>query len=360
MAAGLSPFRIELYGMGGASRGRGDLRGIIEDASDVGCSTYANDIGEMFFTIPMNHPLIDDIDPLETHYAVRRLDTSANTYGLVHIGIVEDFDATADEVVFYGHDYLGFLAKSILSSATSFTSTLIGTIVNNTWTARKNSTNSPLGFVTTGTIDATSRTVTVTAPFDEQLSFYSGLCDILAGAGTTRPMVGMTLAYPPSFYFDDDRGQERATTRLVLGGQILDFRFSPGFSDLRTQNNGIGVKREGATVLYSAQTIGSPATYGDLEMVSLYTDIINQAELNSQTLADAKKAYHRTQRLYISLAQGHTVPLDGWDIGDHIRISIERGIVNVVDTWYTIWGWEWIGRKDGSESLFLDVQPKMT
>jgi hypothetical protein len=308
----------------------------------------------------MNHPLIGEVDPLLTHYAVKRLNQAVGTYGLIHLGMVEDYDATTDEVVFYGHDYLGFLTKSILSSATSYTSTLIGTIINNTWTARKNSANSPLGFVTTGTIDATSRTVTITAPFEEQLSFYSGLCEILAGAGTTRPVVGMTNAYPPSFYFDDNKGTEKAAVRLVLGGQILDFRFSPGFAELRTQNNGIGVKREGATVLYSAQTIGAPATYGDLEMVSLYTDLINQTELNSRTLATAKDAYYRSQRLYISLAQGHTVPMDGWDIGDSIRISVERGIVDIVDEWYTIWGWEWIGRNDGSESLFLDVQPRLT
>lgn len=363
MASILAPFRINLYAMQASDKGRGSLTAIIEDASDVGCSSYANDMGEMFFTIPMNHPAIANIDPLATHYEVLRLDSSANTYGPIHMGIVEDFDATTDEVVFYGHDYLGLLTKSILPNPTSATSQNLATIINNTWTARKAETNSPVAFITTGSIGTTTRTVTITAPFEEQLSFYSGLCDILAGSGTTRPMVYMSLEYPPSFNFSTNRGNEldgSRIKRLFSGGQILDFRYSPGYANLRTRNNGIGVKREGATVLYSSQTIGAPATYGDLEMVNLYTDIINQAELDSKTLADAKNAYYRSTKLFFSLADGHTRPLDGWDLGDDIKITVDRGIVDIDSALYTIWGWEWIGRKDGSESLFLDVQPKLT
>jgi hypothetical protein len=365
MAAGLSPFRIEVYETQVSDFGRGPFRAIIEDASDVGCSSYANDIGEVFFTIPMNHPQIDRIEPLASHIEVKRLDTSAQTYSSVWMGVLDDYDATTDEVVFYGHDYLGLLAKSIVPQATSATSAQIGLIINNTWTARKAETNSPVDFISTGSIATTSRTVTITAPFEEQLSFYAGLCDILAGAGTTRPMVYTSLAYPPSFNFSANRGVDTdAYPRIFMGGQILDFRYSPGLTELRTRNNGIGVKREGATVLYSSQTVGSPSTYGDLEMANIYTDIINQAELDSKTLADARNSYFRSQRLYISLAQGHTKPLQtgniSWDLGDDIGITIQRGIVDIDDAIHTIWGWEWIGRSDGSESLFLDVQPKMT
>jgi hypothetical protein len=95
-------------------------------------------------------------------------------------------------------------------------------------------------------------------------------------------------------------------------------------------------------------------------MANVYTDIINQAELDSKTLADARRSYAQAERLFISLAQGFTKPLDGWEIGDSIYLTIQRGIVNINAALYTIWGWEWIGRKDGSESLFLDVQPTLT
>lgn len=353
----LTPHLIKFWDIG-ANRGRGSQVAVVADASDLGVSSFANDIGEMFFTIPMNHPQIDALVPLQRHYQVSRYDRVTATYQTIHQGILEDYDATGDEVVFYGHDYLGFLTKSILPNTTSFTNTNLATIINNTWTARKADTNSPVAFVSSGTIGTTTRTVTITAPFEEQLSFYAGLCDILAGSGTTRPIVNMSLAYPPVFAFTTNKGSDVAV-RHQLGGDIVDFRYSPGLSNLRTRNNGIGVKREGATVLYSSQTTGASSTYGDLEMANVYTDIINQAELNSKSLADAKDSYFRSQSLYFSLAQGHTKPLDGWDIADSIRLRLNRGIVNI-DALWTIWGWEWIGRKDGSESLFLDVQPKLT
>jgi hypothetical protein len=272
MAAGLSPFRIEVYETQVSDFGRGPFRAIIEDASDVGCSSYANDIGEVFFTIPMNHPQIDRIEPLASHIEVKRLDTSAQTYSSVWMGVLDDYDATTDEVVFYGHDYLGLLAKSIVPQATSATSAQIGLIINNTWTARKAETNSPVDFISTGSIATTSRTVTITAPFEEQLSFYAGLCDILAGAGTTRPMVYTSLAYPPSFNFSANRGVDTdAYPRIFMGGQILDFRYSPGLTPTSIRTSSIrpsstvrpwrtpGTRTSGASVSTSRLHKGIPS-----------------------------------------------------------------------------------------------------
>ena len=360
--AALSPYRVRLFSINLVS-GRGPdtdngVRAVIDDASDIGVSSYANDIGEMFFTLPMTHPQISECVPLERHYEVSRRN-AAGTYEVIHKGILEDYDATKDEVVFYGHDYLGFFTKSVLTSTTSYTNTLIGTIINNTFTARQNEANSPVGFLGTGTIDATSRTVTVTAPHEEYLSFWSGLCQILAAGGTTRPMVYIDLSADNFFNFDDNRGSDKQNVRLEFGGAILDFRYNLGFANLRHRNRAIGVKREGATVLYSTQTTGSASQYGTLDMATLFTDVINQASLDSLALSAVRDAFDRSGNLYISLAQGHCKPLDGWDLGDSIRLVVQRGIVDINDL-YTVWGWEWIGRKDGSESLFLDVQPKLT
>lgn len=353
----LSPYRVKLWDIG-ASRGRGTLRAIIDDPSDVGVSSYANDMGEMFFTLPGAHPQITECEPLLRHYEVQRRDIATGVYSAVGVGILEDYEATMDEVVLYGHDYLGFLTKSITTAAASATDEFVGTIIQAGFTVRKNEADSPIGFVTQGTIDTTTRTVTVIAPHEEYLSFWQGLVEILAGAGTTRPIFKMSLASPPAFSFDDNAGVDRNAVRLELGGAILDYRFSPGLADLRYMNRAIGIKREGATVLYATVTTGSRSQYGDLGMSSLYTDVINAAELQDRGLADLKDHRFRSQRLFMSLAQGHTRPLDGWDIADSIRVRISRGIVDI-DALYTIWGWEWIGRKDGSESLFLDLQPKL-
>ena len=93
-------------------------------------------------------------------------------------------------------------------------------------------------------------------------------------------------------------------------------------------------------------------------MAGLYQDLINQAELDGKALSDLKNAYERSGSLYASLAQGYVVPWSGWDLGDSVPVVVDRGIVNL-NKLHTIWGMEWIARRDGSENLYLDLQPKL-
>lgn len=361
--ASFAPFRIRLWSNTGSNHGRGTVKAIIEDASDVGVSSYANRAGEMFFTIPMNHPQINELDPLESHLQVERYNRRTGAYDIIGKGILEDYEADKDEVVFYGIDYLGMLTKSITANNQSYSSTLIGTIINNQWTDYKAASNSPLGFIGTGLINVTSRTVTVVTSFEERLAFWRGLTEILQGAGSTRPILGMDITQdPPNFFFVANYGQDRDATRLIYGANVLDFNFSAGFTIRATTNRALGVKREGASVLYSTQTYGNPSTFSDLQMSALYTDIINQAELDSRALSDLRQSYDRSGSLYTSIAQGffdYATPYTDWTLADSIPVRISRGIIDI-NNYYTIWGWEWIGRSNGSESVFLDVQPKMT
>lgn len=354
----LAPFRVRLWDIG-ASRGRGNQVAVIEDAIDIGVSAYANEAGEMFFTLPWNHPQITECDPLERHYEVTRLNATTGDYDVVGTGILEDYDAVADEVTFYGIDYLGMFTKNITQSNQSYTGTLIGTIINNQFTDIKALGNSPFAHYVTGTIDATSRTVTVITTFDERLSFWRGLLEILAAGGTTRPIITTTRSYPVTFSFDDNKGSDKEDVRLEYGGAVLQFRHILGYTNRATSIRAIGVKREGASVLYSSQAYGDPATFGALYMPGLFTDLINQAELDDRALSALKDAYDRGGNLSMSLAQGYIIPWSGWDLGDSIRVVIDRGVVSVNDL-YTVWGMEWIGRRDGSESLYLDLQPKLT
>lgn len=356
-----APFRIKLWDMHPTHRGRLNLVSVIDDAGDIGVSGYANHAGEMYFTLPMNHPQIAQAVPLLRHWEVSRLNTSG-TYDILGKGLLEDWDATADEVVFYGIDYLGIFTKSITANNQSYSSTLIGTIITNQFTDYQAAANSPVEFLATGTINVSSRTVTVVTSFEERLAFWRGLTEILQGSGTTRPVIGVDIQNdPPTFFFSVNKGSDRENIRLEYGGGILDFRYALGTARLATTNRGIGIKREGASALYSTQTYGSPSSYGDLQMSALYTDLINQAELNSRALADLRDRYDRGGNLYVSLTQAQiarTLPTIDFNVADSIRVNLSRGIVSI-NALYTIWGYEWIGRKDGSESLFLDLQPKL-
>jgi hypothetical protein len=356
--ARLAPVRVRLWDIDPADRGRGDLAAVIEDASDVGVSAYANEPGEAFFTIPWDHPQIDACQPLERHYEVSRLN-SEGTYDVIGVGLLEDYDASENEVVFYGVDYLGLYTKNITANNLSYTSTLIGSIIAEQFTQVQGITHSPFGFIERGTIDATSRTVTVITTFEQRLYFWQGLLAILAAGGTTRPIMWVSRTSDPfTFNFDANRGSDKTDIRLEYGGAINRYGYAPGFSNLATYIRAIGVKREGATVLYSTQTYGDPSTYGALFMAALHQDLINQSELDDRALSDLKNAYERSGNLYMSLAQDYVAPWDGWDLGDSVRVLIRRGIVQINEL-HTIWGMEWIGRSDGSENLYLDLQPKL-
>ena len=356
-----SPFRIKLWTVHGTHRGRLNLVSVIDDAGDIGVSGYANHAGEMYFTLPMNHPQIDQVVPLQRHWEVSRRNTSG-TYDILGKGLLEDYDATGDEVVFYGIDYLGLFTKSITANNQSYSSTLIGNIISTQFTAFRAASDSPIGFLGTGLINTTSRTVTVVTSFEERLAFWRGLTEILQGSGTTRPILNIDITQdPPDFFFVANYGSDRQVLRLEYGAGVLDFRYRLGTTNLATTNRAIGLKREGASALYSTQTYGVTGTYGDLQMSALYTDLINQAELDSRALAELRDRYDRGGSLYVSLTQNQiarTLPNIHWFIGDSMPVVIDRGIVSI-NALYTAWGYEWIGRRDGSESLFIDLQPKL-
>ena len=82
---------------------------VITDARDIGVQLYANDSGSMFFTLPVDHPVLPLIDPLNQHYVVQRW--NGNSYDTIQSGFITDYDASANEVVINGVDYMTTLNK---------------------------------------------------------------------------------------------------------------------------------------------------------------------------------------------------------------------------------------------------------
>lgn len=82
---------------------------VITDARDIGVQLYANDGGSMFFTLPVDHPVLPLIDPLNQHYVVQRWNGSS--YDTIQSGFITDYDASANEVVINGVDYMTTLNK---------------------------------------------------------------------------------------------------------------------------------------------------------------------------------------------------------------------------------------------------------
>lgn len=129
MTTGVTNTRIRLFNIG-ANRGPGDEVAIVYDAKNIGSEVMANDEGSAYWTLPINHALINEFQPLLRHYKIERLNTSTtpNTYDLVGAGLLTGADVTNDEVVFSGSDYMSIMNTyytEVLGAAPDATSPLV-------------------------------------------------------------------------------------------------------------------------------------------------------------------------------------------------------------------------------------------
>ena len=128
MTVGVTQTRIRLFNIG-ANRGPGDEVAIVYDAKNIGSEVMANDEGSAYWTLPINHALIDEFQPLLRHYKIERLNTSTTpyTYNLIGAGLLTGADVTNDEVVFSGSDYMSIMNTyytEVLGASTAATSPL--------------------------------------------------------------------------------------------------------------------------------------------------------------------------------------------------------------------------------------------
>lgn len=355
-----APFRVIISAVDtAAGRGVGRTVAFIEDAKDIGVAEQANGTGEFFMTLPIDHPQASAIEPLQVHYHVQRWDGSA--YASIARGIVDDYSANADEVVFYGIDYLGLLSGTITAANTSYTNTAVGTIISQQLTAARSFANSRVNFIGMGTIEATSTTTTVISAFQDRLQFISQLADILMSDRSVRSIIQVSprSSDSPSFNFTENQGQDRENIRLEYGGLVNDFLYEPGYGSLVTSVNAVGQKREGASILYSSQSYADRTVYGLIQGAAFFLDVVNQTALDGMAKREARRRGRVGKVVGLGLRVAQFAPWDGFDLGDSLRVIIRRGIVNV-NALYTLWGLEWIGKIDGSEELTLSLAPKDT
>ncbi len=159
------PHRIRIYAVdltAGKGRGPGKLLAELTDAANVGASEYYNSPGEFYFTLPATHPQVAVIEPYQCHYELQ-IHTGQGWKGIAY-GLITDFDATEDEVVFYGQDYMALLGRTVeerFSTADAelptdkggakYVDKTIKEIVLDQLTKEKAKANSPVGFIEVNT-----------------------------------------------------------------------------------------------------------------------------------------------------------------------------------------------------------------
>lgn len=357
---------------------------VITDASNIGAATYANSPGEFFFTLPIDHPQIGACEPYQTHYAVEQY--VGDQWIERFAGLLDDFDATDDEIVFHGVDYLGLLAmsvderydkakpeKSYTDGGSKYTDVQIHTMIGDLIDTGKAQTDSTYGFITRPTSgslwEVLPERVSLTTTYNQHLSTISGLLDShKQGTGVrTRLWVQRTAPQTYRWRLTDDYGKDRENIRLEYGGLINGFRLV-AFGDYGSMVHGIGRIREQLKPYYEKAESPindgiSTATgvWGRVSKAAVWQDLQDENDLKRRVQEMAMKVGKIGKRVALAIRVGDLDPFDGYDIYDSVPVIIQRGAVDTQrfgSGLWTIHGVAWKLYPDGHADLTLTVLPK--
>lgn len=341
--SGAPEYAIELYNSGGTFGPNAKL-GEIWDARNVGWSRYDRLSGKAFFTLAQTSPSLALLTPLLTHIAIWRIVPTGDT--LVYRGIVADFNATGDDVVVDCWDYASLLSVSRSGFKTLYPTKKLGTeIVSPEWTAAKGATSSPLGFVTTGTIEDPLGTDEVTtiktnAQFgtldQTRLQLFYDLTEM--GRANTVHQTTFEIDLTNTFNFWKNRGSA-SSLALVLGGNISDYQYQPGWTRYRNDIATIGVGAAGGPSELVSTNAGEIASKGLRQDVATLTTLAGIAggatEADQQKAAldrMLKKLYQQQSGLALRAERGKLEPFVGFNLNDTAIIEVENGNDSITGT----------------------------
>jgi len=371
---GTHRFRIRIYGHG-ANHAPGPLRAEIYDAASVGASEYYNSPGEFFFTLPATHPQIAGIEPFQTHFSLELY--RGEGWKPILNGLMVDFDADEDEVVFYGMDYLGCLAllsderfdlalpdKPVEQGGGKYVDDTVQYVITDQLNRVKTGVNNPLRFINVGDISSLmTEKITIHATFKERLGFISGLIDShRAGTGRRTRLICQRNADSSFTWRVINGGLDRPNIRLEYGGLIQGFQVVP-FGEWGTKVHGIGRTPEGIKPSYALEPAPGidEAVWGAFPRINMWPDIIDQNDLIRRTKQAAINVGKVGKRIALGIRVDALDIKDGWDICDSIPVTIKRGVVDTTrygSGYWTIWGWSWVSYPDGHTDTNLTILPR--
>jgi hypothetical protein len=383
--------RILIKDMNYSNRGPGKVIAIIEDFSNLGVSWYASAPGELYFTLPVTHPQVAVIEPMTTHYEYQQY-RRGRWVGLAY-GLIRDFDAKEDDVVFYGIDYLGLLSWSIeaakqtakepkramggrandVKGSRYLKKTIKHIIVDQLARARAQDSNSPVKFIETGRIDNYSTIVTIYASYAERLSFIRGLIDSHKGsqANGEERRSRIRVRWNPSsgggrgrFQFEalDGVGKNRPNIRLEYGSIIQGYRVV-ALDEFASIVYGIG-KVPNATLPYFSNVNApgiSQTTWGSIGRANFWSDIVDSADLTRRARAMGTRLSRIGKRVALGLRVSGIDVFDGYDILDSFPVSIEDGVVSTSQYgsgYWTMWGLEYRLYPDEHDEVTFILRPR--
>lgn len=174
----------------------------------------------------------------------------------------------------------------------------------------------------------------------------------------TRPIMTVSRTPPFTLDFYGNKGAEKPGIPLEFGEYINNYRLRGNYGSVATQILGIGQRQGGATILYSTQTALPPSQFGIIQKPTFYPLLPDQQTLDKLAYADAQTAAQTNRDLAMVFRNNTLGPYEGYAIGDSLPVTISRGPVSLSGAYYTVWGIQWVGHRDGSESTNLITLPE--
>lgn len=334
--SGAPEYVVELYDSG-ATFGPNNKIGEIWDARNVGWSRYDRLAGKAFFTLPQTSTTLALISPPLTHVAITRVTPSGDT--LVYRGFTSDFDSTGDDVVVDCYDYQSLLSLSRAGFKTLYPTKKLGSeIVSPEWVLARTAGSSPLGFVATGTIQDPLGTDAVTiiktnAQFgtmdQSRMQLFYDLTEM--GRANTANQVTFEIDLTNTFNFWKNKGSASGYA-LVLGGNVTDYQYQPGWSRYRNDIATIGTSSAGGPseiVSTSATEIAAKGLRQDVATLKTLAGIAGGATEADQQKAALdrmlKKLYQQQSGLAVRAERGRVEPFVGYSLNDTLTVEIANG-----------------------------------
>jgi hypothetical protein len=267
-------------------------------------------------------------------------------------GIVSDYNSTGDDVVFDIYDYVSLLSLSRSGYRTMYPTKLIGTeIVSPEWLLAKNATNSPLGFVTTGTIedplgtdDATA--IKTNAQFglmdQMRLALFYDLTEM--GRANTNHHVTFEITRTATFTFNFWKNKGSLVgIPLVLNGSVNDYQYAPNWAALRNDLATLGTTVGGGAAEVVKTNATSAAVFGRRQDVFTIKTLAGTGALTvesdqQQAVAERmlKTATEGSPSLWLTLVPGVIQPFSGWNICDTFPVEIVNGVDSITGNWRVV------------------------
>lgn len=340
-----APWRLVIKAMG-TLRGPGATVAIIDDAKNVGASILYNSPGECHFTLPKNHPAVASIEVKRVHYAIEF--RQGDGWREVFAGLMWDFDASDTDIVFYGIDYLALLDyivderydasnpdKPAEKGGSKYVTTgknSISYIVTDQLGRAKALTNSPVGFITVGSIASMTETLTVFSTYAPTLTFITGLLDShRAGLNKrTRLSCRQKTGGGYEWVVQDDPGTVRDNLRMRYGELVQGYRVIPFGSNWASRISAIGRAKDGIAVLYKTATAPGidESVWGHFAQVRLIDGVSDENDLQRRVNQAAVHSGKLGSSIALGLRTGLLQPRDGYDVCDQFPIDIVDGSVD--------------------------------